>query len=284
MGKKGFIAKPYSDIFVALSLARLGDNKMNSLDLKSGFVAVTEHGALLEVTLDRPDKLNALSTEMYLDLGRAVDHFRDRDDLHALLIDANGRAFTAGNDIGDFLNADPEARRNGELSAAMQLVHRLLELDKPVLAAVHGNATGIGTTLLLHCDLVIAADSARFYTAFINLGLVPEAGSSLILPGLVGRQNANRLLLAGDSLSADEALRMGLVAYRCGDDELREKALELGGKLAAKPPQAMRYTKQLTRHGADAIREQIKKESVLFGERMFSDETRAIFDKFLNKK
>src|SRR5690606_13446191 len=115
------------------------------------------------------------------------------------------------------------ARRDGELSVAMQLVHRLLELDKPVLAAVHGNATGIGTTLLLHCDLVIAADSARFHTAFIDLGLVPEAGSSLILPSLLGRQNANRLLLAGDRLSADEALRMGLVAYRCDDDELHER-------------------------------------------------------------
>lgn len=257
---------------------------MSSLDLKSGFVTVAEHDALLEVTLDRPNKLNALTTEMYRDLGRAVDHFRDREDLNALLLDANGRAFTAGNDLSDFLNADPDARRNGELSAAMQLVHRLLDLDKPVIAAVHGNATGIGTTLLLHCDLVIAADSARFYTAFINLGLVPEAGSSLILPSLLGRQNANRLLLAGDILNADEAQRMGLVAYRCGDDELRDKALELGRGLAAKPPQAMRYTKQLTRHGADAIREQIKKESILFGERMFSDETRAIFDRFLNKK
>ena len=138
--------------------------------------------------------------------------------------------------------------------------------------------------LMAEYDLVIAADSARFYTAFINLGLVPEAGSSLILPALLGRQNANRLLLAGDTLTADEAERMGLVAYRCGDDELRDKALELGAKLAAKPPQALQYTKQLTRHGADAIREQIKKESVLFAERMFSDETRAIFDKFLNKK
>jgi len=257
---------------------------MSALALQSGFVRVTEHGKLLEVTLDRADKLNALSGEMYRDLSRAVDHYRDRDDLTALLLDAEGRSFTAGNDIGDFRNADPESRKDGKQSPAMDLVHRLLVLDKPVIAAVHGNATGIGTTLLLHCDLVIAADSARFYTAFINLGLVPEAGSSLILPALLGRQNANRLLLAGDTLTADEAERIGLVAYRCGDDELRDKALELGGKLADKPPQALQYTKQLTRHGADAIREQIKKESVLFAERMFSDETRAIFDKFLNKK
>ena len=159
---------------------------MSALELQSGYVRVTEHGKLLEVTLDRADKLNALSGEMYRDISRAVDHYRDRDDLTALLLDAEGRAFTAGNDIGDFLNADPESRKDGKQSPAMDLVHRLIELDKPVIAAVHGNATGIGTTLLLHCDLVIAADSARFYTAFIDLGLVPEAGSSLILPALLG--------------------------------------------------------------------------------------------------
>ncbi|MBA4722115.1 MAG: enoyl-CoA hydratase/isomerase family protein [Alcanivorax sp.] len=256
---------------------------MSSLELKSGHIRVIEHDALIQVTLDRADKLNALTAEMYRDLARAVDHFRDRDDLNALLIDGDGRSFCAGNDIGDFLNADPESRKNGKISPAMEVVHRLIDLDKPVLAAVQGNCTGIGTTLLLHCDLVMAADSARFYTAFINLGLVPEAGSSLILPGLLGRQNANRLLIAGDTLTAEEAERMGLIAYRVSDEELRERALELGKKVAAKPPQAMQYTKQLTRHGADAIREQIKRETVLFADRLFSDETRAIFDRFLNK-
>lgn len=257
---------------------------MSALELKSGYVRVTEHGKLLEATLDRADKLNALTMEMYRDLSRVADHVRDREDINALLIDAEGRSFSAGNDIKDFRNADPESRKDGKLSPAMEFVHRLMALDKPVVMAVHGNATGIGTTMLLHCDLVIAANSARFYTAFINLGLVPEAGSSLLLPTLLGRQNASRLLIAGDTLTAEEAERMGLVAYRTTDEELREKALELGRKLADKPPQAMAYTKQLMRHGHDAVKGQIVAESERFAERMFSDETRAIFDSFLNKK
>jgi enoyl-CoA hydratase/carnithine racemase len=257
---------------------------MSALELKSGYIRVTEHGKLLEATLNRADKLNALTLEMYRDLTRVAEHFGDRDDLTALLIDAEGRSFTAGNDLKDFRNANPEARQSGELSPAMHFVHRLMALDKPVIMAVHGNATGIGTTMLLHCDLVIAAENTRFYTAFINLGLVPEAGSSLLLPALIGRQNASRLLLAGDTLTAAEAERMGLIAYRVPDEQLREKALELGQTLAAKPTQALQYTKQLTRHGVDAIKAQIERESVLFGERMFSEETRAIFDQFLNKK
>lgn len=257
---------------------------MSALELKSGYIRVTEHGTLLQATLDRADKLNALTREMYWDLARIADHLRDRDDLNALLIDAEGRAFTAGNDIKDFRDADPESRKDGQISPAMEFIHRLMVLDKPVIMAVHGNATGIGTTMLLHCDLVIAANSARFYTAFINLGLVPEAGSSLLLPALLGRQNASRLLIAGDTLTAEEAERMGLVAYRVADDELAEKALELGRRIADKPPQAMAYTKQLMRQGTDAVKAQIVEESKRFAERMFSDETRAIFDKFLNKK
>ncbi|ASK33569.1 enoyl-CoA hydratase [Alcanivorax sp. N3-2A] len=257
---------------------------MSELDLKSGFIRVTEHGKLLEATLDRADKLNALTLEMYRDLSRVVDHFQARDDLTALLIDGEGRSFTAGNDLKDFRNADPKSRENGKLSPAMDFVFRLRALDKPVIMAVHGNATGIGTTMLLHCDLVIAAENTRFYTAFINLGLVPEAGSSFLLQTLVGRQNANRLLLAGDTLNAEEAERMGLVAYRVADDQLREKALELGQTLAAKPPQAIAYTKQLMRLHDDAVKAQIEAESKRFAERMFSDEVRAIFDKFLNKK
>ncbi len=256
---------------------------MSDLELRSGHIRVTEHGPLLQATLARADKLNALNKAMYFDLCRVADHLRDRDDLNALLIDAEGKAFCAGNDIGEFLNADPAERQSGEISPAMQLVHRLMALDKPVVMAVQGSATGIGTTMLLHSDLVVAAESARFYTAFINLGLVPEAGSSLILPALVGRQNAARLLLAGDTITAEEAQRMGLIAYRVADDELADKALSLGKAMAAKPPQSMQYSKQLMRHGTDAIKTQIEKETERFGERMFSDETRAIFDRFLNK-
>ena len=169
----------------------------------------------------------------------------------------------------------------GKLSPAMVLVHALMALDKPVVIGVQGNATGIGTTLLLHADLVVAADDARFQTAFINLGLVPEAGSSLLLPALIGRQNANRLLLAGDTLTAEEAERCSLVAYRVTPDELEPTAKALAQRLAEKSPPAMAMTKQLLRHSHEAIKTQIEKESVLFAERMFSEDTRERFSKFL---
>ena len=127
----------------------------------------------------------------------------------------------------------------------------------------------------------MAADDARFQTAFINLGLVPEAGSSLLLPALIGRQNANRLLLAGDTLTAEEAERCGLVAYRVTPDELEPTAQALAQRLAEKSPTAMAMTKQLLRQSDAAIKSQIEKESVLFAERMFSEDTRERFSKFL---
>ncbi|WP_290494355.1 enoyl-CoA hydratase-related protein [Alcanivorax sp.] len=256
---------------------------MTDLTFHSGFIQASEHNAVLHVTLDRADKLNALTVAMYQDLTAAVHHLAGRDDLNALLLTAKGRSYSAGNDIQDFLKADPTSRDNGKLSPAMVLVHALMALDKPVIMAVQGNATGIGTTMLLHADLVIAADNARFHTAFINLGLVPEAGSSLILPALIGRQNAARLLMAGDTLSAEEAERCGLIAYRTEADKLGSEAMALATRLANKSPAAMAMTKQLMRHGHDAIKTQIEKESALFAERMFSEETREIFAGFLKK-
>ncbi|WP_290538806.1 MULTISPECIES: enoyl-CoA hydratase-related protein [Alcanivorax] len=254
---------------------------MTDLTLNSGCVQARETGAVLHLTLDRAAKLNAMTASMYQDLTRGVEHLAERDDLHVLLLTGNGRAWCAGNDIGDFLNADPASRDNGKLSPAMVLVHALMALDKPVVIGVQGNATGIGTTLLLHADLVVAADDARFQTAFINLGLVPEAGSSLLLPALIGRQNANRLLLAGDTLSAQEAERCGLVAYRVPPEELEGTALTLAQRLAGKSPAAMAMTKQLLRQSDTAIKTQIEKESVLFAERMFSEDTRERFAGFL---
>jgi len=204
---------------------------MTDLTLTSGCVQAREQGAVLHLVLDRAAKLNAMTASMYQDLTRGVEHLAKRDDLHVLLLTGNGRAWCAGNDIGDFLNADPASRDSGKLSPAMVLVHALMALDKPVVIGVQGNATGIGTTLLLHADLVVAADDARFQTAFINLGLVPEAGSSLLL--------------------------------------------------AEKSPTAMAMTKQLLRQSHEAIKTQIEKESVLFAERMFSEDTRARFAGFL---
>lgn len=255
---------------------------MQTPALDSGHIRMIERPHWLHVTLARADKLNALTRAMYVDLIRIVDHVAARDDLHALLLDGAGRAFCAGNDIRDFAEADPQASGSDGVGIAIEFIKRLMALDKPVVMAVQGAASGIGTTMLLHADLVVGADSARFNTAFIDLGLVPEAGSSKLLPQVMGRQHAARLLLADDHLDAAEAEQLGLIAYRCSDTELGERATALATRLAAKPPQAMQYTKQLLRRDDDTLSQRIERESELFAERLFSAEVRAAFARFAN--
>jgi len=259
---------------------------MSTPQIQSGHIRASVEQSLLHVTLDRADKRNALTQVMYEDLTRCAEHVQQSDDIRALLIDAEGDMFCAGNDIADFANASADTRAAGSAGPALTFIKALMALDKPIVVAVQGQATGIGTTMLLHADLVIAAESARFFTAFIDLALVPEAGSSLIFPALIGRQNAARLLLAGDVLTAEEALRMGLVAYCVPDAELAERAKALTDKLCAKSPTSMRYSKQLMRDGirSEAVAQQIEREAELFGERLFSDEVKAIMEKFMNKK
>jgi enoyl-CoA hydratase/carnithine racemase len=255
-------------------------------DLESGYIRTTQTNGVLRLTIDRADKRNALTGAMYADMQRVADHARTDDDVRTLLIDSAGDMFCAGNDIGDFANATPESRAESGGGPAMKFIKALIALDKPILIAVQGQATGIGTTMLLHADLVIANESARFYTAFIDLALVPEAGSSLLLPALVGRQNAARLLLAGDTLESEEALRMGLIAYRVPDAELADRATAIAEKLASKPPEAVRLSKQLLRQGmgSDDLGGHIEREIEHFSERLFSDEVRAIMNKFLQRK
>ncbi len=258
---------------------------MSAPEMQSGHVRAVVEASLLHVTLDRASKRNALTQVMYDDLTRSAEHAQANDDIRALLIDAEGDMFCAGNDIADFANASADTRKAGSTGPALTFIKALMALDKPIVMAAQGQATGIGTTMLLHADLVVAAESARLFTAFVDLALVPEAGSSLIFPALIGRQNAARLLLAGDTLTADEALRMGLVAYCVPDAELAERSKTLADKLCAKSPTSIRYTKQLMRDGirSEAIREQIEREAELFGERLFSDEVKTIMNRFMSK-
>jgi len=254
-------------------------------ELTSGFIRAETRDGILRVTIDRAEKRNALTRDMYEDMSRCVEHAGADDSVRTLLIDSEGDMFCAGNDVAEFAAATPDTREAGSAGPALSFIKRLRALDKPVVIAVQGQATGIGTTMLLHADLVVGAESARFFTAFIDLALVPEAGSSLLLPGLIGRQNAARLLLAGDTLDSDEALRMGLIAYRVPDAALAEKAQAVAARLAAKAPEAVRQTKQLLRQGigSDDVDGQIEREAERFGERLFSDEVRAIMNKFLKR-
>ncbi len=259
---------------------------MNRPDLHSDHVRAAVDDHVLRITLDRADKRNALTRAMYADLGTALAAGVDDADVHVIVLDGEGDMFCAGNDIADFANVDLSSGDAGATGPALSFIRQMAECDKPIVVAVQGQATGIGTTLLLHADLVIAAEDARFYTAFIDLGLVPEAGSSLLLPALIGRQNAARLLLAGDTLSAEEAERMGLIAYRVPAAELADRTRELAARLAAKPTGAMTASKRLLRAGMDttATVAQIEREAEVFGERLGSAEVREIMNAFLKRK
>ncbi|ROO24369.1 enoyl-CoA hydratase/isomerase family protein [Salinisphaera japonica] len=259
---------------------------MTTIALESGYIRAEQADHVLNITIARADKRNALTGVMYEDLSRAVDHAQASDDVRVVCIKSEGDMFCAGNDIADFADRDPAASQAGDVGPALTFVQKLSACDKATVIAVQGQATGIGTTMLLHTDLVIAADDARFFTAFIDLALVPEAGSSLLMPARLGTQNANRLLLAGDVVEADEALRMGLVAYVVPRDELATTTDSLTARLAAKSSAAVAASKQLIRQGIDAARvsQQIQAEAAVFGERLASDEVKTIMNKFLKRK
>ncbi|WDL83245.1 enoyl-CoA hydratase/isomerase family protein [Aeromonas bestiarum] len=203
-------------------------------------VAEQQYG-LLTLTLNRPDKRNALNTEMYLALTAALRQATQDDAVHVLLIQGQSDCFTAGNDLADFMGKNTLEADD----PILQFLHTLADFPKPVIAAVAGPAVGIGTTLLLHCDLVYLADNARLQLPFVELGLVPEFASSLLLPRAVGHLKAAELLLLAEAIDAGEALRLGLANRVVAADALLALAREQGLKLAAKLPKALQKSKAL---------------------------------------
>ncbi|NFV78589.1 enoyl-CoA hydratase [Magnetospirillum aberrantis SpK] len=201
---------------------------------------VTTDNGVLIIRIERPEKKNALTQAMYAALAQAVAE-GDRDDsVRVMMFTGSGDVFTAGNDLGDFLTVD-----DIEASPAADFLRALAATVKPVVAAVNGTAIGIGATMLLHCDLVVAADDARLQFPFINLALVPEAASSLLLPRLVGHMRAAELLMLGEPFDAACAQSMGLVNRVVPADRVVATASQLAAKLADKPAAALRLTKAL---------------------------------------
>ena len=194
-----------------------------------------------------------------------------------------GNDFTAGNDLRDFVGASASGDQTA-LDAIVEFLTRLADFSKPLVAAVRGNAVGIGTTMLLHADAVFAGTSARFRLPFTQLGLVPEAGSSLLLPLSVGRMRASWMLLAGEFFSAGEAFAAGLVTEVVADDRVDETAAAAAAKLAALPPVAVRETKRLMREAiAQEVREQMDAEIAAFAERLASEEFQTSVTKVLGR-
>src|SRR5438270_3935220 len=245
-------------------------------------VRVENQGAVLAITLTRPERRNAITVGMYAALADAFEGAAKDDSVRVITLRGEGQDFAAGNDLADFLQAP--ARSNGEIPV-WRLLRALATCEMPIVAAVHGNCVGIGTTMLLHCDLVIADDSARFSLPFVDLALVPEAASSLLLPRLAGRRRAARYLLLCEPFGVDEALSIGLISHRAEAGGLKPELDRLVAALLAKPPEALRQTQQLLRLNArDEILERMVVESEAFAERLQSVEAREAFTAFLEKR
>lgn len=248
----------------------------------SEHVRVERNGPVLAITLARPDRRNAITVAMYAALADAIEG-ADRDqDIRVITFRGEGQDFAAGNDLADFMTALP--RDTGEIPV-WRLLRALATCETPIIAVVHGNCVGIGTTMLLHCDLVVADESARFSMPFVDLGLVPEAASSLLFPRLAGRRRAARYLLLAEPFGVDEAEAIGLVSHRAPVGGVDTKLDDLVAALLAKPAEALRQTQRLLRHGAkDEILERMQLESSLFAERLTSDEVKRAITAFFEKR
>jgi enoyl-CoA hydratase/carnithine racemase len=238
-------------------------------------------GRVTFVELARLDKKNALTGEMYGQMGAAIAAADQDPQVRVVLLHGAPDCFCAGNDVSDFLKRPPLS----EGSPSRAFFDAMLGLSKPLVAAVGGPAVGIGTTMLLHCDLVYAAANARFQLPFVPLAIVPEFGSTYILPLLAGYQRAAELLLLGQPFTAEKAREVGIVTDVVPQDRLMEKAMETARALAALPPESLRLTKQLMkkRH-AQAVRETIAEEIQVFGERLGSAEAKEAMSAFLEKR
>lgn len=227
------------------------------------------NNGVLRLTMNRPTKKNALTQELYGLLADGILEAQDNADIRVIMITGAGDAFTAGNDLSDFAAGD---RDKGEELPVGRFLRSLVENDKPLIAAVNGVAVGVGVTMLLHTDLVYAGESASFQVPFTNLGLVPEAASSLLLPLTVGIQRANELFLLGNRIDAAEAEKIGLVLRTVADGELLDVANKAAAQLAAKAPTALKLTKQLVRQSKETLKQRMADESVHFGAQLKSPE------------
>ena len=236
---------------------------------------------VLRVELRRPEKKNALTAAMYERLSRVFQEAATDTDVRVLLLHGQPGAFTAGNDLGEFLNDPP----SNEEAPVFRFLAAFRDFPKPFMAAVTGVAVGVGTTMLLHCDLVYAGASARFALPFANLGLTPEAASSLLLPLRAGHARAAEMLMLGEVFSAQTALDSGIVNAVLPDGQVLAHALERCRKLITQPAASLRLTKQLMKRSQQAlIRETMGTEAEIFRQRLVSPEAKEAFAAFFEKR
>lgn len=245
-------------------------------------ILLQREGGLLTLQLNRPDKKNALTRAMYTQLAEALEQADADSAIRAVLIQGSNECFTAGNDIADFLEQPPSDLD----SPPFHFMKSLLNCRKPVIAAVAGAAVGIGTTLLLHCDLVYISRDARLRMPFVNLGLCPEFGSSLILPRLLGHAKAAELLLLGEGFTGEQAAAWGIATEAMGSGEAAlAKARDVAQRFETLAPGAVQVSKQLMKSvDREQLRQVIEEEGALFVQRLKSPEAIAALSGFITRR
>lgn len=253
---------------------------MNDVLAVSDAVAVSDDASVRTIRLNRPEKKNALTLAMYREMTRALKEAGTADATRCVMITSAGSTFCAGNDITDFL----KAAAGGLDPSAHEFLLALARCRKPLVAAVRGAAVGVGTTMLFHCDHVVAGTDATLSTPFLKLGLIPEAASTLLAPMRMGHSRAFSLLVMGRPLSAAEAREAGIVNTVVEPEAVEAAALKAAREIAALPSTTVAVTRGLMRGHLDAVMRQIEVESSHFRDLLQSDEARAAFMAFLARK
>jgi len=243
---------------------------------------VTERaGSVLRIQLNRPEKKNAMLASMYAAVADLLERAAMDDEVRVVLLHGAGDSFTAGNDLADFVKNPPDP---GD-SPQSRLIAALIDFDKPIVAAVHGAAVGLGTTILPHCDIVYAGDSAKFQMPFVNLGVVPEFCSTYTLPALIGHARAAELMFLGQHFDAQRACDLGLVNQVVPDADLLPKARGTAARLSEQPIGALRATKRLMKQSSRAQLEQSSKaEAEEFAARIVGPDFKEAMTAFFEKR
>ena len=248
----------------------------------SEHILVDRTDSVLTLTMHRPDKKNALTQAMYGAMADAISAAQDDESIRAVVVQGSEQCFTSGNDVGDFLNAPA----SGSNSPVYRFLKAICHAKKPLIAAVNGPAVGVGTTMLLHCDLIYVAQDARLKMPFVNLGLCPEAGSSFLLPRLLGHPRTAELLLLGEEISGQRAVEFGLAnqALPAGQPVL-EAARSAARRIAEQPPGSIQLTKELIKRGVTDVASQVMDhEGSYFSKLLAGPEAREALAAFMEKR
>ena len=245
---------------------------------------VTDEDTMRVIKLRRPEKKNALTPDMYRGMSDAIDTAQNNPNIRCIILTGGSGVFTAGNDVEDLLEDSTSNSEEPRALRALKLLYSLAHNVKPIIAAVDGIAIGIGTTMLFHCDYVLASKTATFSTPFIHLGLVPEGASSLLMPRTMGHQRAFATLVMGRTVSADDAKVAGFVNVVVAPGHTEAEARKVAREICALPAEAVAISRKLLKLPPEDLTRRIDQEGHLFGERMRSKEAVAAFQAFFSRK